>query len=68
MVEYVQQLREGILEAYVGIASGFRSPDKCTSILFVATHYSRLLTFVYFHRRNPASLRSDHARAVCTGS
>lgn len=28
MVDYVAQLREGILDAYVGIVAGFKAADK----------------------------------------
>lgn len=28
LVDYVSQLREGILEAYTGIISGFKNTDK----------------------------------------
>jgi importin subunit beta-1 len=31
MIDYVNQLREGILEAYVGIVSGFKNTEKSPS-------------------------------------
>ncbi|KAG8764127.1 karyopherin beta [Ceratobasidium sp. 423] len=33
MVDYVAQLREGILDAYVGIVAGFKSADKADPLL-----------------------------------
>jgi importin subunit beta-1 len=33
LIEYVSQLREGILEAYTGIVTGFKNTDKGTPLL-----------------------------------
>lgn len=74
MMEYVNDLREGIAEAYVGIVSGFRSADKADVLLpymdytiafigIVASDMDRSETLL----RNTIGLLGDIASAYPSG-
>jgi len=38
MIDYVNQLREGIVDAYVGIVQGLKAGERCKSriVVFIA--------------------------------
>ncbi|KAK9764087.1 karyopherin Kap95 [Basidiobolus ranarum] len=47
MIEYVNQLREGIIEAYVGITQGLKTGDKAGLLLPHAQHIFSFMGMVY---------------------
>lgn len=51
MVDYVAQLREGILDAYVGIVAGFKAADKRKFIFPIIPIIPRRASLLYFHHQ-----------------
>ena len=48
LVDYVGQLREGILEAYTGIVTGLKKTEKGASLIIIAKmFYSDMLLLRY---------------------
>lgn len=47
LVDYLNQLREGILESYTGIIQGLRSDDSSESFVPYANHAINFIGFVY---------------------
>lgn len=43
MIDYVNQLREGILEAYVGIVTGLKNTEKSTLPSINNNRFTKLL-------------------------
>eukprot|EP00028_Trichosphaerium_sp_Am-I-7-wt_P003465 CAMPEP_0168528990 /NCGR_PEP_ID=MMETSP0405-20121227/13613_1 /TAXON_ID=498012 /ORGANISM="Trichosphaerium sp, Strain Am-I-7 wt" /LENGTH=850 /DNA_ID=CAMNT_0008552571 /DNA_START=23 /DNA_END=2572 /DNA_ORIENTATION=- len=50
LVDYINQLREGILDAYTGILQGLREANKAQQLLPVVEHILNLIGFTYSDR------------------
>ncbi|KAJ8074787.1 karyopherin Kap95 [Marasmius tenuissimus] len=62
LVDYVAQLREGILEAYTGIVTGFKKSDKAQLLVSYAPGIMDLI-----HRCLADDERSDSLAKLCYG-